>query len=643
VTDVAVRGPAALDAEGRVAAELEQSWKDPPGLWGWLTTTDHKRIGRRYIATAFGFFVLGGLAAATMRLQLARPENHVVGPDLYNQLFTVHGTTMMFLFAVPIMTAFGVYFVPLMVGAKNVAYPRLNAFGYYTFLIGGVFLWVALATNTGPDAGWFSYVPLAGPDYSPGKRVDVWAQVVTFTEISGLIAAVEIIVTVFKSRTPGLSLSRLPLFVWSELVMAFMILFAMPWVATGSTLFLAMDRLIGTQLFNPAEGGDPLLWQHVFWFFGHPEVYIIFIPGLGMVSQIVTTFSRRQVFGYPAMVLSLVTTGILGFGLWVHHMFATGLPQMGSSFFTAASAMIAIPTGVQFFCWIATLWSGRPKLEVPLLFVLGFIFVFLIGGFSGVMIASVPFDQQVHDTFFIVAHLHYVLLGGAVFPLFGAFHYWWPKLTGRMLSPALGRLQFWLFFVGVNLTFFPMHLLGLEGMPRRVYTYLPDAGWGGLNLLASIGGLTIALSVLVFLVAVVRSRSGAPAPANPWDADTLEWATSSPPPPYNFALQPVVTSRAGLWACPLNDAPVVTGLRTDMREVLVTTLLDAEPDHRHRDPEPSIWPLLAALATGLFFITLIFTPWAVTWGGVALLVTLVGWGWPKEREHRLQVREETGT
>jgi cytochrome c oxidase subunit 1 len=466
---------------------------------------------------------------------------------------------------------------------------------------------------------------------------------VTFTEIAGLVAAVEIIVTVFKSRTPGLSLSRLPLFVWSELVMAFMILFAMPWVATGSTLFLAMDRLIGTQLFNPAEGGDALLWQHVFWFFGHPEVYIIFIPGLGMVSEIVATFTRRPVFGYPAMVLSLVTTGILGFGLWVHHMFATGLPQMGSSFFTAASAMITIPTGVQFFCWIATLWSGRPKLEVPLLFILGFVFVFLIGGLTGVMIASVPFDLQVHDTFFIVAHLHYVLLGGGLFPLFGAFHYWWPKLTGRMISPALGRLQFWLFFVGVNLTFFPMHLLGLDGMPRRVYTYLPDAGWGGMNLLSSIGAFTIALSVLVFLVALVRSRAGAKAPANPWGAPSLEWATSSPPPPYNFALQPVVTSRTPLWDRAAGEAPVVTGLRTDMREILVTTVFDAEPDHRHRDPEPSIWPFLAALATGLFFITLIFTPWAVTWGGVALLVTLVGWGWPKAREHRLQVREEQGT
>jgi cytochrome c oxidase subunit I+III len=619
--------------------QLERVWRDRTGLWGWLTTTDHKSIGKRYIVTAFVFFLLGGINAGLMRVQLARPENGLIGPDRYNQIFTVHGTTMMFLFAVPVMTAMGLYFVPLMIGARNVAFPRLNAYGYWVYLIGGTFLYVNLLLNTGPDTGWFSYVPLAGPGFSPGKRVDTWAQTVTFTEIAGLIAAVELIVTIFKNRAPGMSLNRMPLFVWSMLVMAFMILFAMPWVATAS-MFLAMDRLIGTHIFNPAEGGDALLWQHLFWFFGHPEVYIIFVPALGMVSEIVSTFTRRPVFGYPAMVLSLIMTGFLSFGLWVHHMFVTGIPELGESFFTAASFMIAIPTGLQIFCWIATIWAGRPRLTVPFLFVLGFVVTFMIGGFTGIMMASVPYDQQVHDTYFIVAHLHYVLLGGGVFPLFGAFYFWFPKITGRLLSETLGRWHFALWFLGVNLTFFPMHLLGLRGMPRRVYTYLPETGWGPLNLLATIGAVVIVTSVLLFLVNVARSlRLGEAAGDNPWDAPTLEWDTASPPPSYNFAYLPVVEGRSALWERSA-EAPVVTGLRTDMREVLVTTLLDAEPDHRHRHPQSTVWPLLAGLSTGVLFITLVYTPWGAVIGVVPLALSLIGWGWPTKDEHRQQLLEE---
>jgi len=631
------RADAATDERER--RELERAWSDRPGLLGWLTSTDHKSIGKRYIVTAFVFFLLGGIEAAMLRVQLARPENRFIGPDLYNQIFSTHGTTMMFLFAVPVMTAMGLYLVPLMIGTRNVAFPRLNAYGYYVYLIGGILLYTGLLLNSGPEAGWFSYVPLAGPEFSPGKRSDIYAQTVTFTEISALISAVEILVTILKQRAPGMSLNRMPLFVWSQLVTALMIIFAMPWVATAS-LYLAMDRLIATHIFNPAEGGDALLWQHLFWFFGHPEVYIIFVPALGMVSMMVSAFTRREVFGYPVMVLSLVVTGFLGFGLWVHHMFTTGIPQMGESFFSAMSMMIAIPSGVQIFCWIATLWAGRPRFRVPLLFVLGFVVVFLIGGFTGVMIASVPYDQQVHDTYFIVAHLHYVLLGGAVFPLFGAFYYWFPKITGRLLDERVGRWHFGLFFVGVNLTFFPMHLLGLEGMTRRIYTYLPETGWGPLNLVATLGAFTIAASVVVFLVNVARGlRRGAPAGDNPWEAESLEWGTSSPPPAYGFLHPPAVASRSPLWHRTA-DTPVVTGLRTDMREILVTTLLDAEPDSRMRLPEPTLWPFLAALATGATFITLIFTPWGLPIGAVLLTVTLVGWGWPSRREHRLQVREE---
>jgi cytochrome c oxidase subunit I+III len=616
-----------LSADPAAMAELERTWSSGTGLWGWLTTTDHKRIGRRYIATAFAMFALGGLEAATMRLQLSRPENTLLGPDMYNQIFSTHGVTMMFLFAVPMMTAMGLYFVPLMVGSREVAFPRLNAFGYYTYLIGCLFMYVEFFMNTGIDVGWFAYVPLAGPAFSPGKRADVWAQTVTFTEIAGIIAAIQIIVTVFKQRAPGMSLNRIPLFVWSMLVVSFMIVLAMPWVAVGSQ-FLAMDRAIDTHLFNPAEGGDAIMWQHLFWFFGHPEVYIIFLPALGMISSIITTFTRRQIFGYPIMVLSLIATGALSFSLWVHHMFATPLPQLGESFFTAASVTIAIPTGVQIFCWIATIWSGRVRLSTAMLFVIGFLIVFIIGGMTGVMIASVPFDLQVHDTYFIVAHFHYVLIGGALFPLFGAFYYWFPKVTGRMLSERLGKWNFWLFLVGVNVTFFPMHLLGLEGMTRRVYTYLASTGWGTLNALASAGAVIITASMIVFLVNVVRSlRDGAIAGPNPWDSDTLEWATSSPPGACSFPDIPVVTSRDGLWE-QRSETLVMTGLRTDRRDVLVTSLHDAEPESRHELPKDTIWPLLLALGVGGAFIGAVYAPIGLVIGTLIALPLALGWAWP---------------
>jgi cytochrome c oxidase subunit I+III len=632
------RGDAAADE--REHRELDRTWGQKPGFWGWLTSVDHKSVGKRYIITAFVFFILGGLNAGLMRAQLARPENNLIGPDRYSQLFSVHGTTMMFLFAVPMMTAMGIYFVPLMVGARNIAYPRMNAYGYWVYLIGGVLLYVALFTNTGPEAGWFNYVPLSGPEYSAGKRSDIYAQTVTFTEIASIIAAVEIIVTAFKHRAPGMTLGRMPLFVWAQVTTSFMILFAMPWVATAS-LMLAMDRLIATHFFNPAEGGDVLLWQHLFWFFGHPEVYIIFIPALGMVSQIVSASTRREIFGYPVMVLALIMTGFMGFGLWVHHMFATGVPQLGQSFFTAASMMIAIPSGVQIFCWIATIWAARPRITVPFLFVLGFVVLFIIGGFTGVMIASVSYDQQVHDTYFIVAHLHYVLIGGAVTPLFGAFYFWFPKITGRVLSETLGRWQFALWFVGVNLTFFPMHLLGLHGMTRRVYTYLAETGWGDLNLLATIGAVIVVLSIVLFLVNVARSlAAGERAGDNPWGAETLEWGTSSPPPSYNFLRIPVVQGRSALWSR-TPDRPVVTGLRTDMHEVLLTTVMDARPDARHLHPNATVVPLLAALATGVTFITLIFTPWGLPIGAALMVPAFVAWSWPNGRGYEEQKLQES--
>jgi cytochrome c oxidase subunit 1 len=503
------------------------------------------------------------------------------------------------------------------------------------FLFGGLFLSVSFLLNAAPDVGWFSYPPLSESLYTPSKRADVWAQLITFTEVASLAVAVAIITTAFKLRTPGMTLNRVPIFVWTQVVTSFMVLFAMPAVMLASTA-LILDRLVHTHFYDADQTGDPLLFQHMFWFFGHPEVYIIFIPGTGLVSTIISVFSRRPMFGYLAVVLSLVSTAFMGFGLWVHHMFATGLPRLGASFFTAASIMIAIPTGTQIFCWIATMWSGRLVLKTPMLWVLGFFAIFVAGGLTGVMLAAVPLNTQLHDTFFVVAHFHYVLIGGAVFPLFGAFYYWYPKISGVLLSERLGRWFFGLMFAGFNLTFFPMHVLGLHGMPRRVYTYLPELGWGPLNMTASAGALLMACGVLIFLFdALGLRRTREAAGADPWRAPTFEWATASPPPMGNFAHPPTAGGREPLWEDPPHQ-PIVVGLATSYREVLVTHVLDAEPDHRQKFPDPSVWPLLTAVATTALFIGSIFSPWAVVWGAVPVFITLTGWFWPKKPN-------ETGT
>lgn len=615
---------------------LRRIWQAPPGLLGFFTAVNHRTVGLRYIITGLAFFVLAGIAALLMRIQLLFPENTFLNADLYNQLFTMHGTTMMFLFAVPIMEGVGIYLVPLMIGTRDMAFPRLNAFGYFVFLISGVVLWVSLLFGSAPDGGWFAYTPLTGPRYSPGIGIDFYATLLTFLELAALVAAVELIVTILKFRAPGMSFNRIPLFVWAILVMAFMIVFAMPSLITASAQ-LALDRTLGTQFYNPENGGDPLLWQHLFWFFGHPEVYIIFVPALGIVSAVLPTFARRPVVGYFYLVLSFVAIGIVSFGLWVHHMFTTGLPILGLSFFTVASMMIAIPSGIQIFSSLATLRLGRPVFSTPMLYVLGFIVIFVIGGITGVMVAAVPFDAQVHDTYFVVAHFHYVLIGGAVFPLLAGLYYWFPKATGKLLDERLGRLGFWLTFIGFNVTFFTMHITGFAGMPRRVYTYLDGLGWEGLNIVSTVGAFILAAGILVFFTDLfIGLRRGKPAGNNPWQAGTLEWATTSPPQPYNFDRIPVVRSRYPLWDAP--DGILETyefQSHLSRRETLGTTILDAKPEQRVELPGPTIIPFITALATAFTFVGLMVNVVLVPLGGILIALSIVAWHWPNEQQRDL--------
>ncbi|MDB5326059.1 MAG: coxA1 [Phycisphaerales bacterium] len=617
-------------ADARHLAELDRVWQKPRGVYGWLTTTDHKEIGLRFVCTACIFACMAGVLALLMRIQLATPKNTFLGPDAYNQIFTTHGTAMIFLFAVPVMEGMGLYLVPLMIGTRNVAFPRLLNFSYYVYLFAGLALFGGLLCNMGPDAGWFAYVPLSGPQYSPGHRVDLWSLMFTLVEFSALSSAVEFITTIFKQRAVGMSLNRMPMFVWAQLVTAFMVIFAMPAVMLCSTM-LSMDRLtnIGTHFYNPSEGGDALLWQHLFWFFGHPDVYIIFIPATGFVSSIVVAFSGRKLFGYTAMVLALISTAFIGFGVWVHHMFATPLPDLGQGLFTASSLMIVIPAGLQQFCWIATLWGGRVRLELPLWWVVAFIATFVIGGLTGVMLASVSIDLQMHDTYFVVAHLHYVLIGGAVFPLFGAFYYWFPKFTGRLMNTTLGWWNLVLTFVGFHMTFWPMHLLGVGGMTRRRFTYPIGTNWAPLNIVATVGAFITGVAVLLLIINVLWSRKrGRIAGDNPWNAGTLEWATTSPPPRYNFKDPPTCQGREPVWENRA-DAPIIGGLDDrSRREVLCTTILDAAPDHRYCLAGESLWPLLLAFAVaGLLLAGGIFNPWYAVYGLIAVTLALFGWFW----------------
>jgi len=579
------------------------------GLWSWITTVDHKRIGVLYGVTAFIFFLIGGLEAVLIRIQLVRPENTFVSPDVYNQLFTMHGTTMIFLAIMPLSASFFNYLIPLMIGARDVAFPRLNAFSYWVYLLGAIFLNLSFFLGGAPDVGWFGYSNLTSKQFAPGVGVDYWAVGLQILGIASLAAGFNFIVTIINLRAPGMKLMRMPVFVWMTLVTSFLIIFAFP-VITVALVFLLFDRMTGTNFFIPAAGADPVLWQHLFWLFGHPEVYILILPAMGIVSDILPTFSKKPLFGYPVVVYSGIFIGFMGWGVWSHHMFSVGLGPVADSFFALTTMLIAIPTGVKIFNWIATMWGGRIDLKSPMLFAVGFIALFIMGGLSGVMHSSPPADLQQTDTYFVVAHIHYVLFGGSIMGIFAGIYYWFPKMTGRMLNERLGQLHFWLTMISMNVTFFPMHFVGLLGMPRRVYTYAPNMGFDQMNFWSTVGVFGIVLSVLVFIWNVLHSRSrGAVAGRDPWGGPTLEWAIPSPPPPHNFATVPTVHSRDPLW-------------EKDGEQIVRTANERRGPIHM---PPNSYWPFLGALGMTMLLSGMVYGWWVGIPGLILMLVAFYAW------------------
>jgi cytochrome c oxidase subunit I+III len=618
---------------------LERIWESRPGVLGWLTTTDHKRIGLLYFWATLVLFAAGGVEALLMRTQLAQPNEKLVSPNTYDQLFTMHGITMIFFFIIPMSTgAFGNYLIPLMIGARDMAFPRMNALSFWLFAASGIFLYTSLFLGIAPNSGWFNYVPLAGKHYDPGRNIDFYSLGIIFNSISSTLTAGQFIVTILKSRAPGMSLNRMPLFCFAYLAASLGLLFALP-VLSADTILLFLDRNIGTHFFDPTLGGSALLWQHLFWFFGHPEVYILIVPAFGIATSIIPAFTQRKMVAFPLVAIAELLVVFIGFGVWAHHMFATGLPTITLVFFAAATAMVVVPSTIQVFAWCMAFITGNARFKTPLLFIAGFIFMFVTGGLTGIMFLAIPFDQQVTDTYFVIAHFHYIIFGAAVFPLFGGMYYWFPKVTGKLYFERPGQISFWLIFFGTNLLFFPMHIVGLLGMPRRVYTYPDGLGWTAYNLAETIGGYLTTLGILLLLGNLAVSyRRGAPAGPDPWHGPTLEWTTSSPPPEYDFAVIPTVTSAYPNWdvADRENDRRKLDEgilVLDEGHEQLATTPADAEADEIVEMPHESPWPIVLAITTSLVFAMLVlqkYGPAAVM--AILCALALAAWHWKEPQQ-----------
>jgi cytochrome c oxidase subunit 1 len=595
------------------------------GLWSWLATVDHKRIGVLYLFTALTFFVVGGLEAVIIRAQLQGPNGTVVSAETFNQLFTMHGTTMVFLVIMPLSAAFFNFLIPLQIGARDVAFPRLNAFSYWVYLFGGIFITLPIFFNVAPNGGWFGYAPLTTKPFAPGINIDFWVIGLQILGVSSLAAAFNFITTIINLRAPGMTLMRMPMFTWMSFVVQFLIVLAFP-VITIALVFLLFDRFFGTQFYEIAAGADPLLWQHLFWIFGHPEVYILILPAFGLVSEIIPTFSKKPLFGYPVMVYSGMLIGLLGFGVWAHHMFAVGMGPIGDSVFSLATMLIGIPTGVKIFNWIGTMAQGQIRFSTAMLFAIGLVALFTIGGISGVMHSSPPADLQQTDSYFIVAHFHYVLFGGSIMGIFGGIYHYFPKMTGRMMDEKLGKIHFWLNFIAMNLTFFPMHFSGMLGMPRRIYTYDSGQGWDTFNLISSIGAYMLVISTTLFFYNFFRSRKVGPiSGANPWEAGTLEWTIPSPVPDYNFATLPRVSSRYPLWEG--NDTDLADA-KTNSQEGKTSEELGIVL------PYMTIKPMIVAGSMIVMFLGLITSRAVLFIGAAAMVVALYSWlTAPLEPEH----------